>query len=280
VAVDPEKTVEGFDAAIAESAFDAAAFRAYRDFLRTLVSSRRSPGIAEVMKFPSIAGRMFPRSMIDAGKEPTDTVLVVRLESPLHDRGDRERTIGALTNAVRPFPGVTVAGLAAVSNELEEATRTGLAQSVALSIGLVLAWLLIVFRRPMDVLLALVPLLFAGVTTVLFMVAANQRFNPINSVAIPLLDGIAVDAGVFLVSVARTHASREELRKALRATTHAVLLAVSTTVTGFGALCFTHTPAIRSLGMVAAVGITASMLGALFVLMPILIWRASDRRSV
>ncbi len=38
----------------------------------------------------------------------------------------------------------------------------------------------------------------------LFMIAADQRFNPINSVAVPLLDGIAVDAGVFLVAAARS----------------------------------------------------------------------------
>jgi len=137
-----------------------------------------------------------------------------------------------------------------------------------------------VFRKPMDVLLALVPLIFAGVTVVCFMVAIKQRFNPINSVAIPLLDGIAVDAGVFLVSVARAHgATRGELRSNLRATTNAVLLAVTTTVTAFGSICFTHTPAIRSLGMVAAVGITASMVGALLLLMPILIRRAPERAA-
>jgi predicted RND superfamily exporter protein len=55
----------------------------------------------------------------------------------------------------------------------------------------------------MAVLMALVPLIFAGLTTVGFMIAMDIRFNPINSIAIPLLDGIAVDAGVFLVSVVR-----------------------------------------------------------------------------
>ena len=126
--------------------------------------------------------------------------------------------------------------------------------------------------------LALVPLVFAGGTTVLFIVATGQRFNPINSVAIPLLDGIAVDAGVFLVSAYRAHgATRAGLRLHLRSTTHAVLLSVGTTATAFAALCFTHTPAVRSLGFVSAVGIVASGVGALLLLMPILIRRAPDQ---
>ncbi|MDP1661638.1 MAG: MMPL family transporter, partial [Phycisphaerales bacterium] len=120
---------------------------------------------------------------------------------------------------------------------------------------------------------------FAGGTTVLFIIATGQKFNPINCVAVPLLNGIAVDAGVFLVSVYRAHgATRGELLLHLRSTTHAVLLSVGTTTTAFAALCFSHTPAVRSLGLVSAVGIVASGVGALLLLMPILL-RLSTRRA-
>jgi predicted RND superfamily exporter protein len=278
---DAERAVRSFDAALAESVFDPSYYGAYRDMLRSLLSSRQPPAVAVLSTFPSLAERLFPASALDAGTPPTDTVILVRLSSPLHDRAQRRRTMDVLDKALAPFPGVTVAGVAAVSDELEDATRASLPQAVAISVVLVIGWLLIVFRKPMDVCLALIPLVFAALATVAFMVATKQKFNPMNSVAIPLLDGIAVDAGVFLVSAARAHSgTRDGLRPHLRTTAPAVLLAATTTMTGFGALWFTHTPAIRSFGMVAAVGIFASMCGALFVLMPILFGRAKRSEQV
>jgi predicted RND superfamily exporter protein len=280
--LDADRVVASFDAAIAESAFEPSAYSGYRSFLRTLVSARKAPTVEDVLKYKGVAERVFPAAALGGGadgKAPLSTVLLVRLSVPLTERVQRKTAVDTLNYAVAAVPGVTVAGMAAVSEELEEAARDGLPQSVAISFVLVVIWLTAVFRKPLDVLLALVPLVFAGGTTVLFIIAIGQRFNPINSVAVPLLDGIAVDAGVFLVSVYRAHgATRGELRLHLRSTTHAVLLSVGTTVTAFAALCFTHMPAVRSLGFVSAVGILASGVGALMLLMPILIRRAPERR--
>lgn len=279
-ALDPDRAVAAFDSAIDASAFEASAYKGYRGFLRTLVSSRNPPTVDDVLRYKGVSERVFPTASLAAGTPPTSTVIVARLSKPLQDRVQRKAAVDALNNAVAPLPGVTVAGIAAVSEELEEAARDGLPQSVAISFILVVLWLTAVFRRPLDVLLALVPLVFAGGTTVLFIIAIGQKFNPINSVAVPLLDGIAVDAGVFLVSVYRAHgATRGELLLHLRSTTHAVLLSVGTTVTAFAALCFTHTPAVQSLGFVSAVGIVASGVGALLLLMPILIRRAPEKKN-
>ncbi len=275
--VSPDRVVEAFDAAIEASAFDADAYKRYREFLRTLASPHAAPTVDDVLRYKGVSERLFPLDIATVGKRPTSTVIVVHLSKPLHSREQRRAAVSALTDALAQVPGATVAGIAAVSEELEDAARDGLPQSVALSFVLVLLWLMVVFRRPLDVLLALVPLVFAAGTTVLFIIAIGQRFNPINSVAIPLLDGIAVDAGVFLVSVYRAHgATRGELKLHLRSTTHAVLLSVGTTVTAFAALCFAHTPAVRSLGLVSAVGIVASGVGALLLLMPILVRRSPD----
>jgi predicted RND superfamily exporter protein len=277
--LDPDRVVASFDAALQASDFAPAAYAGYRDFLRTLVSSRHAPTVRDVLDNPAVAEQVFPEATITSGAQPTSTVLLVRLAAPLNDRLQRRIAVDALDSAAASVHGgvVTVAGMAAVAAELEEASRDGMVQSVILSFGLVLLWLLIVFRRPLDVLLALMPLVFAAGTTILFIIATAQKFNPINSVAIPLLDGIAVDAGVFLVSVYRAHGTtRAELRLHLHSTTHAVLLSVGTTVTAFTSLLFTHTPAVRSMGLVSAVGIVASGLGALLLLMPLLIRRAPE----
>jgi len=275
--IDADKVLASFDAALDASAFEPSAYSGYRDFLRTLVSARHAPTVKDVLAHRDVAERVFPTAAVLAGKPPTSTVLLVKLAAPLRDRIQRRQAVDALNAAAASVQTgtVIVAGVPVVAAELEEATRDGLPQSVAISFLLVLAWLGIVFRRVPDVLLALLPLVFAGVVTVLFIITIGMKFNPINSVAIPLLDGIAVDAGVFLVSVYRAHgASRAELKTHLHSTTHAVLLSVGTTVTAFASLCIMHTPATRSMGFVSALGIVASGVGALFLLMPILIRRA------
>jgi predicted RND superfamily exporter protein len=279
-AADPQRVLASFDDAVEASVFAPEAYTGYREFLRTLVSSRQAPTIQDLLGYRGVADRVFSSAGLASGEPPSETVLLVRLAAPLHDRLQRRATIAALNQAAATVTNgvVTVAGIAAVSTELEEATRDGLPQSIAISLALVVAWLTLVFRRPADVLLALMPLVFASGTTVLFIIAIGETFNPINSVAIPLLSGISVDTGVFLVSVRRTHsADQDQLREHLRPTTHAVLLSSGTTVTAFLALCFTHTPAVRMLGFVSAVGIVASGIGALLLLMPILIRRTPRR---
>ena len=287
MAFDAGSTLEAFDQALDDSVFDPKVYIGYRRFLESLLAARRPPTITDVLASPEIAHRLFPRvgtgqsfAFISGSASPTSTVLLVTLAKPLADRQQRAAAIGALNSALEKQTNVTVAGLAAVSEELSAAVQTGLPRSVALSVVLVLIWLMLVFRRPVDVILALIPLAFAGGATVLFMIATRQNFNPINSVAIPLLDGIAVDAGVFLVAAARAHGrSRENLVRHLRLTTHAVILAAATTLTAFLAFYPSHTPAVRSLGLVASVGITASFAAVLLLLMPILILRARPETS-
>lgn len=280
--IDPDSVLASFDSTVEASAFAPSAYTGYRSFLETFVSARTAPTVGDVQKYPGLAGRVFPSIHGSGSAAPTSTVLVAKFAAPLRDRGQRRTAVDALQAAASSVRSgvVTVAGLAAVSAELEDAAQVGLPRSAALSFVLVLLWLILVFRNLPDVLLSLVPLVFATMATVFLAMATGQRVNPINGVAIPLLSGISVDAGVFLVSVYRAHGStREGLREHLRSTTHAVLLSVGTTVTAFAALCFTHTPAVQSLGLASAVGIIASGVGALLLLMPILILRAPRRGS-
>ena len=286
-AFDAAGTLRAFDRALDESAFDPTVYAGYRRLLEKLLAARHPPTITNVLASPEISHRLFARARegqqptpAGVSASPTSTVLLVMFAKPLTDRHQRAAAISTLNSALQSQPNATVAGLAAVSEELQAAVQTGLPRSVALSVVLVLLWLLVVFRRLVDVILALIPLAFASGVTVLFMIATRQNFNPINSVAIPLLDGIAVDAGVFLVAAARAHgSSRENLVRHLRLTTHAVILAAATTLTAFLAFYPSHTPAIRSLGLIASVGITASFVAVLLLLMPILILRARPKAS-
>ena len=266
-----DAVIAAFDAAIDESIFDPAAFGEYRELLRALVTAE-PPGLDELNAYPAVKSRFFPgRSPDESGR----TLLAVALDGPLTDRDRRDSVVGALRDALREHPEATPTGMSVVGCDLERATRADLPRSVGVSVVLVLAWLVLVFRRPGDVALALIPLAFAIVFTIAFLTIAGQRFNPINAVALPLLDGIAVDAGVFLVAAARSGTpGRPALAERFRTTGPAVLAAALTTVAGFAALTFTRTPAVRSLGLAASVGILASLAGAMLLLAPLLLRRA------
>lgn len=274
--LNPDAVVATFDGAINASIFDPGAFGEYRELLRTLVSAP-PPSMSGILAYPSIASRVFPA---EADGPPGRTLLAVRLDAPLTDRARRDAVIIGLRETLASVPEATLTGMSVVGHDLERATRADLARSVAISVLLVVLLLALVFRRPGDVALALVPLVFALLCTVAFMAASGARLNPINAVALPLLDGIAVDAGVFLVAASRLGTrGRRALAEQFRTTGPAVLAAAATTVAGFGALVFTRTPAVQSLGLAASLGILAAFVGSLFLLMPLLLLREHDDYS-
>jgi predicted RND superfamily exporter protein len=103
---------------------------------------------------------------------------------------------------------------------------------------------------------------------------AGERFNLANTVAMPLLIGVGVDYGIFMVSMARQARlagdGPEGAISRLAASLHAILLSATTNIVGFGSLAFTSTPAVQSLGRAISVGIVACVAGTLLMLTPIL----------
>ena len=104
-----------------------------------------------------------------------------------------------------------------------------------------------------------------------------------NVAGLPLLVGIGVDDGVFLVSVARRarrdNVSLADLTARCRPVLHAVLVTSATTMLAFGSLVLTSTPAIRSLGRLTAVGVGGCLLATLLMLLPILLLRHGHGHS-
>ncbi len=271
--LDPNEVVARFDRALDASILDPAAFEGYRDMLRRMLSARSAPGLADLLAWPSIAGRVFPENEVRSGA-PTSTLLAVVLDRPLRDRVTRSAAVGTVRGALAGLEGVTPTGMSVVADDLERATRRDLPRAIAGSLALVAAYLVITFRKPGDALLALTPVVLGCALTLAFMVITGQRLNAINGVALPLLIGIGVDAGVVMVWAARA-AGREPLARVVAPTLHAVLAASTTTVAGFAALLFTRTPAIRSLGLVTCVGVAAGLFAAMFVVLPLLTLRAN-----
>ncbi len=109
--------------------------------------------------------------------------------------------------------------------------------------------------------LALVPLVVGVLWMLLIMAVFGLKLNFFNMVVLPAILGIGNDAGVHMV-----HRYREEGRRSiwtvLRSTGEHVSMGTLTTMIGFGGLLLSFHPGLHSMGTLAVVGLSTTLLAA------------------
>jgi uncharacterized protein len=128
-----------------------------------------------------------------------------------------------------------------------------------LSIAILLA---IALRKALDVALALVPLLLAGIETLATCVVIGLPLNYANIIALPLLFGIGVAFDIYFVMAWRA-GSRNLLQSPL---TRAVILSAGTTASAFGTLWLSSHPGTASMGQLLAISLAWILATVLFLL--------------
>ena len=188
--------------------------------------------------------------------------------------GVRDQAITAIRSALEAVPGATLTGLGVVGYDVEHSVRHALPLVVAVAGAGVFVLVYLAFRSVRDALLALLPVVFGKAVLLGYMSVAGESLNLANMAAMPLLIGIGVDYGIFLVSVSKLSSKRAEspavFRGRIGSSLHAIIMTVCTTALGFGSLALTSVPAVQSLGRLIAVGVAGSLAGAVFLLIPIL----------
>ena len=177
--------------------------------------------------------------------------------------------------------GATLTGLSVLSRDTERTVRRDLPRTYRHRGGIVvLIYLTAHFRNVADALLALAPTVFSLTVLLAAMRFAGMKINMVNLIAAPLLIGIDVDYGIFLVSLTRVKRSRSEtfaaLSLRLAPVCHAIMICAVATIIGYGSLMWTSVPAIRSLGFAVAVGIGACLFSVLFLLVPVFLRLTGD----
>jgi hypothetical protein len=151
--------------------------------------------------------------------------------------------------------------------EFVELLKTGY-RNAALWALLVIAILIFIdFRGAYATLLTILPLL-AGMAWMLgTMAVADIHFNPANIMVLPLLVGIGVAYGIYVVQRYRENSEATFYGKS---TGRAVILSALTTMVAFASLIISGHRGIRSLGLVMTLGVAACVVAAL-VLLPALL---------
>lgn len=131
------------------------------------------------------------------------------------------------------------------------------------------------FRNKERAILALVPALFGWCWMIGLMSIFDISFNVANIVALPLVLGIGIDAGVHMVHRSweggKGESGKASVEDLVKGTGSAVMLASITTGVGFAGLMIADYGGMKSLGLVMVLGISCSLLACLLILPAILI---------
>jgi hopanoid biosynthesis associated RND transporter like protein HpnN len=120
------------------------------------------------------------------------------------------------------------------------------------------------FRGVIPTMLALVPLLVGVSWTLGLMVLFQLPFNMANLLFIPLIIGIGIDNGIYIVHRFREEAQDADKRLPLPGSTgRSVNLATLTTIVGFGSMMISGHQGIYSLGLLVTLGVGSILIASL-----------------
>ncbi len=94
--------------------------------------------------------------------------------------------------------------------------------------------------------------------------------NLFNILAFPLVLGVGVDYGIYLLLAVREPG---DTRQIVKDHLKPVLLSGLTSIAGFGSLAFAYNPSLSGLGLVCGLGILWSLIATLGILLPAYVWR-------
>lgn len=131
------------------------------------------------------------------------------------------------------------------------------------ALGAIVILVLLHFRSPFSVVLALLPVGIGTLWLVGLMGLCNIPFNPANIMTLPLVIGIGVTNGIHILN---RFAEERHPSILAKSTGKAVLVSGLTTIAGFGSLVLAKHQGIESLGYVMATGVLTCMIAGLTVL--------------
>ncbi|MFA9429398.1 RND family transporter [Egicoccus sp. AB-alg2] len=213
------------------------------------------------------------RLLADGSVDGEVGAVVVLLDGEL-DLDERESVVRALADRTGDLPGVTVSTLdfQLLGDEIGAEIQADLGRLLGLAFALIVLILVVIFRRPLDVIASLLGLVFTivwmqGISTVLGpgLLGWTGGMNEMTTAIPILLVGLGVDYGIHL-----TMRYREERAEgadpdgaaagAIGAVGTALALATLTTVVGFMTNVTNPLPPLRDFGVFAAVGVTSAFL--------------------
>jgi hypothetical protein len=194
---------------------------------------------------------------------------------PSEDAGDSE-TLVRFVDAVQEVKPIAT-GMAPNLVELGRATSRSFRTALMLSMFFITALLIALWRKPIEVAMALAPLFLGASLTAATMWMMGMTFNFINLIVIPLLLGIGVDSGIHLVHRG-LHIQGDGEKLTESQTARAVFYSALTTIASFGSLALSAHRGLAGMGILLVCGMVF-MLNSNLLVLPALIRIYRTRRG-
>jgi hydrophobe/amphiphile efflux-3 (HAE3) family protein len=193
--------------------------------------------------------------------------------------GELKDLIDQIKLDLNPPPGVSVtpAGLSVVGVEAVDALAQNRELMIYAAMGAIVLALFVIYRHPIKAVAPMIPIALAlGSSSVLLFVLGIE-LNPLTAVSGPLIIAMGTEFTILLMSRyfeerANGKSPREALGTASLRIGRAITASGLTVIGGFGVLAFSNFPLLENFGKVTALNISLSLLSALVVLPPLLIW--------
>ncbi|MET0152812.1 MAG: MMPL family transporter, partial [Candidatus Binatia bacterium] len=254
---------------------------------RALPRAQAAAALRDALVAAGFEARAFDAFLDDLVREDRpELTLEAQKDGPLAPLLERHLRLtddgGRIVTFVDPAPGVslstiehrlatdlpdarlTVTGREIVESEFARLLRGELVWFLGASLALNFALVLAAERRPVRAAAMLLPTLVALVLYLGVIGALDVAIDPVNLIVLPLLVGLGVDDSVYLVAHVRHGGG---LVAGVRRGALPLLLAVGTTIAGFGSLGLSRFPALHRLGWLAALGLSLCVVATL-VLVP------------
>ncbi|WP_295683183.1 MMPL family transporter [uncultured Nevskia sp.] len=232
----------------------------------------RLAGLKEALKASAVTAADLPPSLIDRWKSADGLYRVQAMPSAVLDNPKDEAAFIAAVQSVAP----TATGGPSTQAEAGRSVVEAFQKAFAYSAIVITLLLLVLLRSVIDTLLVLIPLVMAGLLTVAASVLAGVPFNFANVIALPLILGVGVDYGVYLVQRGRAAADGSLLKTG---TARAVLFGALITMVNFGNLAFAKHPGMVSMGLLLTLGLGMTLLCALVLLPSLLALRWKNAKA-
>ena len=152
-----------------------------------------------------------------------------------------------------------------VMNKFMELLQSDFGRLVKISLWVVFLILLVAYGRFELALVNILPLLLSWIWTTGIMALLHIDFNIFNIIITTLVFGLGIDYAVFITrGYIQEHKSGTKVINSYKSS---ILISALTTIIGIGVLAFARHPALRSIALVASLGI-ASMVFMVFTLLP------------
>lgn len=195
-----------------------------------------------------------------ARKEAADGRILVEV-FPAKDARIQANRVAFAASVQRVAPGAS--GEAIIATEGGRAVVEAFLEAGILAAIIILAVLYLVLRSVADTLMVMAPLVLAALLTMSITVLFKVPLNFANVIVWPLLFGLGVASGIYMVLRHRQDPTAQLLETS---TPRAVLFSAMTTITSFGSLAIVRHPGMASMGLLLVIAIALSLLSTIIVL--------------